>query len=464
MAAPEDARQKPPPLPASEPASGARDLGTIDDKYLLLRVIGSGSAGTVYEAEHLIVGKRVAIKVLHASPDDDLMRERFVGEARAAAQIAHANVVDIYDLGVSDRGVPYLVMELLHGETLEQILKRRHTVPPSEACELMTQVLAGLGAAHALGIVHRDLKPANVIVTYPRPEAPLVKVLDFGIAKGIRGAPARPEEGVVGTPVYMAPEQALAKEVDERADVYAAAAMLYEMLAGEPPLSGTAAEVMKKVVAGSLKELTAVNPAVPRLLALAVVRGMSTNPSERIPTAHEFAMHLGPYLSRPPPHSVPHGPNSADAFLLFSSQNPEIKVVNSSDAPESSPLGAAPRDFPSMHLAKVDGKPRGETLTDAVLKSPVIPRAPTAPKIHLSRGGELETWSSAPEPEPRNEPDSSSRGRSVVDVLFQSRAPGEASRRGRSMSPVRLAAWATVIGVGVGALIAWLYHLSFGAS
>lgn len=461
MAAPEDARLKPPPLPASEPASGARDLGTIEDKYLLLRVIGSGSAGKVYEAEHLVVGKRVALKVLHAPPDDDLMRERFVGEARAAAQVAHANVVDIYDLGVSDRGVPYLVMELLHGETLEQILKRRHTVPPSEACEIMTQVLAGLGAAHALGIVHRDLKPANIIVTYPRPEAPLVKVLDFGIAKGVRGGASHAEEGLVGTPVYMAPEQALAKDVDERADVYAAAAILYEMLAGEPPFSGTVAEVMKKVVGGSWKELTAVNPAVPRLLALAVGRGMSTNPNERIPTAHEFAMHLGPYLSHPPPHSVPQRARSADAFLLLSSQNPKIKVLNADDADDGLSPGTTPRDFPSMQLAKVDGKPRGEPLADSVLKSPVIPKAPTAPKIHLSRSGDVETWSNAPEPEPQSAPEST--GRRAVDVVFQSRAPEE-SRPSRSMSPMRMAAWATVIGVGVGALIAWLYHLGFGAS
>src|SRR5207247_1048758 len=147
MRVPEDAREKPPPLPTPEPGSGMRELGTIDDKYLLLREIGSGSAATVYEAEHLIVGKHVALKVLHTpSSTDEVMRERFVGEARAAAQIGHANVVDIYDLGVSNRGVPYLVMELLHGETLEQILKRRGTVPPAEASEIMTQVLAGLGA------------------------------------------------------------------------------------------------------------------------------------------------------------------------------------------------------------------------------------------------------------------------------------------------------------------------------
>jgi serine/threonine protein kinase len=454
MMSPEDARLKPPPLP-SEPASGSRELGTIDDKYVLLREIGSGSAGTVYEAEHLIVGKHVALKMLHTpSSTDEVMRERFVGEARAAAQIGHANVVDIYDLGVSNRGIPYLVMELLQGETLEQILARRGTVPPTEACEIMTQVLAGLGAAHALGIVHRDLKPANIIVTYPRPDAPLVKVLDFGIAKGVLGGSTEVDEGLIGTPVYMAPEQALAGDVDERADIYAVGVMLYEMLAGAPPFSGSAAEVVAKVVSGTWKDLSAVNPAVPRLLVLAIASAMTKNLEKRIPSAHEFARHLVPYLSRPPPHSVPVG-GGTDAFLLLSSQQPDVKIV------DSSPVGPMPRDFPSMHLARVDGKPRGEPLADAVLKSPVIPRAPTAPKIHVS-GGDVETWSEAPAPRPKAVGSPGQRRFSVVDVLFQSRAPGD--RSARTLSPWRIAAWMAILGVGVGALIAWLYHLTLTAS
>jgi serine/threonine protein kinase len=457
MRVPEDAREKPPPLPTPEPGSGMRELGTIDDKYLLLREIGSGSAATVYEAEHLIVGKHVALKVLHTpSSTDEVMRERFVGEARAAAQIGHANVVDIYDLGVSNRGVPYLVMELLHGETLEQILKRRGTVPPAEASEIMTQVLAGLGAAHGLGIVHRDLKPANIIVTYPRPDAPLVKVLDFGIAKGVLGGSAQDDEGLVGTPVYMAPEQALTGDVDQRADVYAAGVILYEMLAGEPPFSGTTAEVVSKVIAGKFKDVGAVNPALPRLLTLAITRAMSKDLGARIATAHEFARHLVPYLSRPPPHSVPAGSPSADAFLLVSNQNQDIRIVNSG---ARSPL---PRDFPSMHLARVDGKPRGEPLEDSVLKSPVIPRAPTAPKILMS-GGDVETWSDAPAPQPKSGP-ASSRRFGAVDVLFQSRAPADSGRRSKPVSPWRIAAWATLLGVGIGALIAWLYHLTLGTS
>jgi serine/threonine protein kinase len=253
----------------------------------------------------------------------------------------------------------------------------------------------------------------------------------------------------------MSPEQAMAKDVDESTDVYAAGVILYEMLAGEAPFSGSAAEVMAKVVAGTWKELAAVNPAVPRLLVLAVRQAMTKNPAERIRTTHEFAKQLGPYLSNPPPHSIPIGSGPGDPLFALSSQVPEIKLVNSSER------GPSPRDFPSMHLARVDGRPRGEPLADAVLKSPVIPRAPTAPKIHMS-GGDVETWSDAPAaPEPKGKPNSMSR--SVADVLFQSRAPGD-RRPSRPISPWLVAALVTVVGVGVGALLAWLYHLSLAAS
>ena len=148
-------------------------VSVLDGKYALLRELGSGGTGTVYEAENLIVGKRIAIKLMNASafaePDS---QARFVAEARAAARISHANVVDIHDLGVSREGVPYLVMELLRGETLESVIDTRGPLAPAYACELFLQILAGLSAAHAQGIVHCDLKPANVLVTHPRPDRP----------------------------------------------------------------------------------------------------------------------------------------------------------------------------------------------------------------------------------------------------------------------------------------------------
>src|SRR6266850_6557327 len=197
---------------------------TISGKYKLLRLLGEGAAGNVWEAENLLVGRHVAIKILHASvasrPD---MQQRFLAEARLSAKLAHPNVVDVYDLGRTDEGTPYIVMELLDGETLEKMLARRHRLPAPVACELMMQVLGTLVAAHKLDIVHRDLKPANIMLVYPRPDQPLVKVLDFGVAQGIQAEGLAPEAGMLfGTPEYMAPEQAAGAKVDARCDVYAA--------------------------------------------------------------------------------------------------------------------------------------------------------------------------------------------------------------------------------------------------
>ncbi|HEX7669420.1 MAG TPA: serine/threonine-protein kinase [Polyangiaceae bacterium] len=380
-----NAAAKPPTLP------GSRMLGTLDGKYELLRELGSGAAGTVYEAEHVIVGKRVAVKVLHPLiARDETVRARFVGEARAAAQIGHENVIDIFDFGVSPEGAPYLVMDLLDGETLEELISRRGALPPATACEFMVQILAGLGTAHAMGIVHRDLKPSNVVITYPRPDSPVVKILDFGIATGVRGGVQQKNEGLIGTPQYMSPEQAQAMPVDERADLYAAGVIFYEMLSGEAPFTGNAAEVLRAVITGKWRPLQSLNPAVPRALIATVVAAMATHANDRIQSAHAFAQKLAPFLSHPPPFSVPHGPRSADAFLLqagsYVSEGPLLSDVPGMSRP--------PRDFPSFDLAKIAGKPRGEPMSDELLQSPIIPKAPGAARIKLFTGSrDLERWS-----------------------------------------------------------------------
>jgi serine/threonine-protein kinase len=194
-------------------------FSVLDGKYALLRELGAGGTGTVYEAENLIVGKKVAIKVMNPGAfAEKNAHARFVTEARAAARIAHANVVDIHDLGVGKDGIPYMVMELLRGETLENLIHTNGPLAPSYACELFLQVLAGLSAAHAQGLVHCDLKPANVMVTHPRPDRPLVKVLDFGVARGVEAA-QQVDHSVMGTPMYMAPEQVTGDPVDFRTDV-----------------------------------------------------------------------------------------------------------------------------------------------------------------------------------------------------------------------------------------------------
>ena len=219
----------------------------LGGKYRFVRLLGAGTAGEVWEAENTFVMRRVAIKTLRSDlARDPEVRARFSAEARAAGRIRHPNVVDVFDLGLAESGEPFMVMELCDGETLDSVIERRGAVGVSYACELLCQVLNALNAAHSLGIVHRDLKPANVMVVHPHPEEPVVKVLDFGIAKGLERERAESEERglVFGTPLYMAPEQAVGEVVDHRSDLFAVGVILFELLAGRPPFSGNTPEIL----------------------------------------------------------------------------------------------------------------------------------------------------------------------------------------------------------------------------
>jgi hypothetical protein len=229
-------------------------------------------------------------------------------------------------------------------------------------------------------------------------------------------------------------------------------------------------EVLKKVIAGQWRPLSAINPAVPRLLALAVAAAMATDPARRMLSARVFAKQLAPYVSQAPPHSVPHGPNSADAFLLRAvSAVPEIKMISTSDLPDPS---RPPRDFPSLQLARVAGKPRGEPLADSLLQSPIIPRASPPPKFQLSLGiRDVEMWSNAPaainyeptEDKPLVElPLSEAPVKDARDPIFDSLP--SADQTAASPDEPKEQAWhrgmlAAAVGVGAGAVLAWLYRL-----
>lgn len=219
-------------------------VGQIIGDCRIRALLGEGGMGAVYLADHLVRRHRVAVKVLVAGSTDkrDLI-SRFLNEARVTAALSHPNIVQVLEAGQLADGLPYLVMELLEGETVGERLRRVHQLPVAEAVGVAVQTAAALGAAHAAGIIHRDLKPDNLYLTHDphAPERVRVKVLDFGIAK-LRGDQpadlARTRTGaVLGTPTYMSPEQArgLSRELDQRADIYALGVILYEMLAGTPP-------------------------------------------------------------------------------------------------------------------------------------------------------------------------------------------------------------------------------------
>jgi serine/threonine protein kinase len=234
----------PDPGSTAEPLRVDQLVGTVlAERYEIVRRIGEGGMGAVYEARHTVIGKRVAVKVLLEKflEKPDLVARR-VQEARLASSIGHENIVDVTDFGTTADGRAFVVMEFLEGESLAQLVIRDAPLPVERSLRITRQVVSALGAAHAKGIVHRDVKPENVYLVR-RGDADFVKVVDFGVSKAVHATDESPEWQrltrtgmVLGTPLYMSPEQARGGEdVDSRADIWAVGVMLYECLTGEVP-------------------------------------------------------------------------------------------------------------------------------------------------------------------------------------------------------------------------------------
>jgi eukaryotic-like serine/threonine-protein kinase len=247
--------QQPPPMSAEAAArEAAREVGrgmVLSGKYQLVRQLGGGGFGAVYEAVQLQLGLRVAVKLLKsASLRDPRVRGRFLDEARMVAQLRHPHVVVLHDYDVTETGTPYLVMELLHGRDVGVMLCEG-VLSPKRALRVAAQVCEALGEAHRLGIVHRDMKPENVVLlTDGRPgpqgvqrEVDYVKVVDFGVAKLCQGPGVR-TSAVLGTPAYVSPEMLAGETLDGRSDLYAVGIMLWEMIVGQLPFPGTNQAVM----------------------------------------------------------------------------------------------------------------------------------------------------------------------------------------------------------------------------
>jgi len=212
--------------------------------FQVVRLLGEGGFGEVYEAENPFLQRRAAIKVLHTGmvQDPELVR-RFLNEARAASAIRHPNIIDVFDAGVTPEGEPYILMEFLDGDSLQKILLERGRIPMRTVQEIVRQAGSALSAAHTAGIVHRDLKPENLFLIPDEGMAMgfRVKVLDFGIAKinhrDDQNSTMKTQAGLLmGSPAYMSPEQCRdSSDVDLRTDIYSLAIMVYEMLSGVPP-------------------------------------------------------------------------------------------------------------------------------------------------------------------------------------------------------------------------------------
>jgi len=280
----------PPPLSPSN--DGARDgsdprIGTtLGGRYHIRRLCGEGAMGRVYEGQHIDIGRRVAIKVLHARfhHSADLV-ERFRREARAASKIGHPNIVDVTDSGTTPDGAFYFVMEFLDGVGLEELLGRNGPLPVERALLIGAQIARALEAAHAAEVIHRDLKPANVMLVRRNDQEDFVKVLDFGISKDLDlavGAALTRPDVAIGTPAYMAPEQAAGKAADALTDVYAVGGLLYEMLTATPPCVGDdAIEVLQRKASEDPTPIEDLRPELPRDVQKLVMRALSRAPGDR---------------------------------------------------------------------------------------------------------------------------------------------------------------------------------------
>ncbi len=268
----------------------------IADRYRIVGLLAEGGMGTVYVAEHVLVGRRVAIKRLHPElARDGSNVERFQREARAAAAIGHENIVEIIDMGFAEDDAPYLAMEYLTGETLAAALRREGRLAPSRACYVLGQVLSALEAVHAAGIVHRDLKPDNIFLTRRNGRADFVKVLDFGVSKirtenGGDASPLTRTGVMVGTPHYISPEQARgSRNHDHRVDIYATGVMLYETLTGRLPFDGhNYHALLQAILAGAPPPILSIVPSVPAGVVAVAEKAMARAASERFASAAEM--------------------------------------------------------------------------------------------------------------------------------------------------------------------------------
>jgi hypothetical protein len=279
-------------------------LPRVVDRYELVSVLGSGGFATVYHARHVHTQQDVAVKILHPrDPESD----RWLGEARAAAAVQHRNVVRVLDCGRSGDDV-FIVMDLVSGPTLAQVLAEQGPMPIGRAVGIAAQLLDGLAVAHARGIVHRDIKPPNVILTRDETGAEVPKILDFGVSKQLTEMSRTLDGTAIGTPGYMAPELfGGARHADTRADVYAIAATLYEMLSGKLPFVAPSYEELVVQVATRRPEpLLQIAPHVPPEIAATVDRGLARDRDARWATAEQFAAALrGALVGITPPSSQP---------------------------------------------------------------------------------------------------------------------------------------------------------------
>jgi serine/threonine protein kinase len=376
-------------LPQLRPPLVSGDLGAFG-RHRVLRVLGRGGMGVVYEALDPALGRRVALKLmLPAFDSSPTGRERFLREARAAAAIRHENVVSVYQVG-EDEGVPFLTMELLQGDHLAHLIGTG--LPVADVARIGREVALGLAAAHKIGVVHRDIKPANIWIEAPSGR---VKVLDFGLARiggeasiTVRSLP--PTEGdltqageLVGTVAHMSPEQLDGQPIDYRTDLFGLGTVLYQMVTGQAPFAGrTVGECADRVRAGAYTSVSTAGPAAPPALARLIHALLAPRPEDRPASAGAVAEELlaiGTQLlintgSSAVPIPVPRTPVEVGTVpTLVPQTSAEVVTDPPFDFPESEPTAPRRPRAPALLLIGA-----GAVLVGTLLLIGVIQRAQKA--------------------------------------------------------------------------------------
>jgi serine/threonine protein kinase len=362
----------------NSPARTAVDVGSvIADTYKIEALLGRGGMGAVFLASHKrLAGKQVAIKILHTEIEDTDIVARFKREAEIAAKLNHPNIVGVIDYNVAPDGMPYLVLDYLEGETLAHRIARG-PMPLDHVLSIVRQVGSALAAAHRAGIVHRDLKPQNIFLVptvVDGHEVEIAKVLDFGISK-IRGSQTvkTQESTLLGTPQYMAPEQALGQHdhVDERTDVFAFGAIVYEMLCGSSAFSGASIpEVVFKVVYEQPAPLAPLAPSVPPAIVSAVMQAMAKPAEDRFPSIAGFVEAITGQ-----PLSVTRGQSLAPAPAA---ESPSAARRVATREALAQTMGRGDYDSSETHpLVATLSPPTVDAVTPSTPRAPASPAAPT---------------------------------------------------------------------------------------
>jgi serine/threonine protein kinase len=314
-----------------DPPTKPNQLGTFD-QYEVLEEVGRGGRGIVLKALDPTLHRTVALKVIAPQlAACAVARQRFLRESQAAAAVCHANVVTIYAVAET-KGLPYLVMQLVVGVTLQEHLEKRSSLPVEEILHIGIQVAQGLAAAHAQGLVHRDIKPANILL---EKGIGRVKITDFGLARAANDASITQEGVIVGTPQYMAPEQARGEPVDGRADLFSLGSVLYFMCTGQVPFQGESSlSVLRKVCDEMPPPINEINPSVPNWLVEIVARLQAKEPADRFQSAAEVARVLAEKYAllrktraRPTPPDESKAASAAGPVASKGKQTPPVRIA-----------------------------------------------------------------------------------------------------------------------------------------